>query len=260
MSNRIQIHKEQFANFLKQANLSPEEVTAKFLVIHRTLLERSSTLDAPNFNGFHPDDLKLLFDEYDREYFDGGCRKLLGSLKLTFRISPRMTRAGGKTTQTIYRTRPHEPDYEIAVASTLIFQSFQNFDRPIIVTGLECHNRLEALQRIFEHELIHLVELLTWGRSKCSQKRFQSIAGRFFGHTDHRHQLVTPREEAQKIHGIRTGGRVRFSIEGKEYEGVVNRITKRATVLVRDRKGQRYSDGKKYAKFYVPVQMLTPLD
>jgi len=36
----------------------------------------------------------------------------------------------------------------------------------------------------------------------------------------------------------------------------VNRITKRATVLVEDERGMRYSDGKRYAKFYVPVASL----
>jgi hypothetical protein len=36
----------------------------------------------------------------------------------------------------------------------------------------------------------------------------------------------------------------------------VNRVTKRATVLVEDARGVRYSDGRRYAKFYVPVGML----
>ncbi len=260
MPRKTETNSKQFAHLLEQKKMSPEVITTNCQRIHQTLLEKSSTLDAPNFNCFHPDDLKLLFKEYDRLFFDEGCQKLLGNLELTFRISSRMTSAGGKTTRTVYRDRPHKPDYEIAVASTLIFQSFQDLDRPIVVTGLECKDRLEALQRVFEHELIHLVEMLTWGRSKCAQQRFQSIASRFFGHTDYRHQLVTPREEACKNHGIRTGGRVRFTFEGIDYEGVVNRITKRATILVKNRKGQRYSDGKKYSKYYVPVEMLTPLD
>jgi hypothetical protein len=49
---------------------------------------------------------------------------------------------------------------------------------------------------------------------------------------------------------------VRFRLDGRHYTGRVNRITKRATVLVEDRSGERYSDGKRYAKFYVPLEML----
>ena len=43
---------------------------------------------------------------------------------------------------------------------------------------------------------------------------------------------------------------------GTQHVGVVNRVNKRATVLVEDAKGMPYSNGKRYSKFYVPVQML----
>ncbi len=50
---------------------------------------------------------------------------------------------------------------------------------------------------------------------------------------------------------------VRFRIDGVERIGVVNRISKRATVLVEDNtRGVRYTNGKHYSKYYVPVQML----
>jgi hypothetical protein len=86
------------------------------------------------------------------------------------------------------------------------------------------------------------------------------MASRFFGHTDHRHQLVTVNERALKKLGVRPGCRVRFRFEGTEHLGTVNRITKRATVLVEDRRGRRYSDGKRYTKFYVPVELLEPAE
>ena len=53
---------------------------------------------------------------------------------------------------------------------------------------------------------------------------------------------------------------MRFQFDGVEHKGVVNRISKRATVLVKDRKGQPYSDGKHYTKFYVPVQFLEAME
>lgn len=225
--------------------------------IHQTLLRTSRYLTAGNFTSFHPDDLRWLFDEYDRRFFDGRCRQALGQSPLHFRISPRMTKAGGKTGRYRPRDRRLHATYEISVSSTLLFQTFSEDDhRPITVTGLVCRDRLEALQRIFEHELVHLIEMLVWTDSKCSQPRFQSIASHFFGHTAHTHQLITPRERAYVKFGIHNGSRVRFRLDGREYTGVVNRITKRATVLVPDPEGVLYSDGTRYLKFYVPVGML----
>jgi hypothetical protein len=107
-----------------------------------------------------------------------------------------------------------------------------------------------------EHELVHLIEVLLWGKSSCSQSRFHSITRRFFGHTTNKHLLVTPREKALVKFGIRPGMVVRFSFEGVERMGVVNKISRRATVLVEDREGRRYSNGKHHIKFYVPVQSL----
>jgi hypothetical protein len=144
----------------------------------------------------------------------------------------------------------------MVLSSTLLFQAFDDVDRPITVTGLRCANRLEAMQRVCEHELVHLLEMFFWNDSSCSQCRFQDIAGRFFGHTEHSHDLITQRERAARNFGIRVGAYVRFRHEGKWIDGWVNRITRRATVLVEDPRGQRFNDGKYYVRFYVPVEQL----
>jgi hypothetical protein len=178
---------------------------------------------------------------------------------LTFRVSPRMTRAGGKTTKIVSRAgrgKATVPRFEIAVSSTLLFQTFHDLDRHVKVTGLACRNRLEALQRIFEHEMVHLIEMLLWQTSCCAASRFRGIAWRFFGHTESTHQLITPDERAREKFGIRAGDRVKFVFDGFAYVGIVNRVTKRATVLVEDARGPKYSDGRRYAKFYIPVARL----
>lgn len=235
------------------------EITRATQRIHADVIDASAYIDAPNFTSFHPDDLYHLFDEYDRLFFDGLCRRVIGDTELRFRISKRMTRTGGTTARLGRRGDPASTRYEITVASTLLFQTFHDIERPILVTGIECRDRLQAMQRIFEHEMIHLVELLLWERSSCKARRFQSIAGRMFGHTDHRHQLVTSRERAATRFGLHPGSRVRFRLDGAEYVGIVNRITKRATILVEDETGPQYSDGKRYAKFYIPLGMLEPV-
>ncbi len=109
------------------------------------------------------------------------------------------------------------------------------------------------------HEIVHLIEMLLWGKSSCSQPRFNSITLRFFGHTTNKHGLITPKERAFVKFGVRPGAKVRFRFDGIEHTGVVNRVSKRATVLVEDHRGQQYSNGKLYRKFYVPVQCLQQL-
>ncbi len=223
-------------------------------------MNQSRHLTQPNFRSFHPEDLRRLFDLYDEHFFDGLLRGAVGCQPISFRISPRMTKAGGKTTRWTPRDPNLPPRYEIAISSTLLFETFAGFQRDVRVTGIECHNRLEALMRIMEHEVVHLCEMLIWQDSNCGRQPFQAIAGRLFGHTDYRHELVSPRERAAKQLGVRAGSKVGFQFEGRRYEGIVNRVTRRATVLVHDPRGQRYSDGHRYIKFYIPVAMLEVMD
>jgi hypothetical protein len=56
--------------------------------------------------------------------------------------------------------------------------------------------------------------------------------------------------------GIKVGDPVGFELDGVWHVGRVNRITRRATVLVQDPQGQPYSDGKRYRGFYVPLPLL----
>ena len=95
-------------------------------------------------------------------------------------------------------------------------------------------------------------EQLCWQESDCAATRFQDIAARHFLHRDHTHSLVTRRERAAEA-GIRIGSRVSFIFEGHELTGRVNRITKRATVLVQDPEGSQFSDGSRYKTYYVPL-------
>jgi hypothetical protein len=122
-----------------------------------------------------------------------------------------MTRAGGKTTR--FRRGDAEEAYEIAIAIDMLFDGFSGDDRSVTVCGISCDNRIEALQKIFEHELVHLAELLCWGESDCAAGGFRDIAMRVFLHRAHTHELITPVERAVNA-GIRAGSRVPFTIDG----------------------------------------------
>lgn len=243
--------------------LNDEEINRRISTIYSQVLSQSRHLRVGNFTTVSAADLECLFGLYDGWFFRGLIQKYFHHApvsKLRFRLSRRMTRAGGKTFRFTHRValpgQPPRVDYEIAISTTLLFQTFGDVTRPISVTGKQCKDRLEALQRVFEHELVHLVEMLAYGESSCSAPQFRNIAVRLFGHTDVTHDLVTARERARVSFNIRVGDKVTFVFEGRRQVGVINRITRRATVLVEDARGEPYSDGKRYLKFYIPLPML----
>lgn len=254
------------------ARHSPETIAAKTNAIREALLRESRLVRTPNFVRIADLDLARLFNLYDAEFFDGWLRREVekdGTGRLTFRLAPRMSRTGGTTTRLRRKLKQaggggavQRTDYEIAISTRLLFLTFgagpagEAF-RPVTVCGLTCLDRLSAMQRIMEHEALHLAEMLVWNHSSCAAPRFKRLARRLFGHTESTHDLVTPVEQAKATYDLRVGDAVRFEHEGEPLVGVINRINRRATVLVESGRGVRYTNGKRYLKFYVPLTLLS---
>jgi hypothetical protein len=239
------------------------EVHARVRAVYEAVLRNSPRITTGNFTSIAPADMALLFDQYDEKFFAGSVRQLItaSGAPLGFALSPRLTRSAGLTKRFAPRQRKGSPPvpasrYEIILSSTLLFQTFKDVERTIRVNGVVCNDRLEAAQRIFEHEILHLVEMLLWGKSSCDADNFKTLAWNWFTHSETRHDLVTQQERARAKFDVRVGDRVTFTFEGVRHVGVVNRITRRATVLVPSDKGMPYSDGKKYLKFYIPLPLL----
>lgn len=243
---------------------APDVVSAKTTEIARAATTSSHFLRSANFTVISPGDLLRLFDLYDRAFFEGFLRRAVAERaggRLGFRLAPRMTRAGGKTFRTRRRVgrglnAAHETSYEIAISTRLLFLSFDDASRPVTVCGLPCTDRLCAMQRIMEHEMLHLLEMLVWDASSCAAARFKSMARNIFGHGASTHDLVTPSERAVAKFHLRIGDAVSFEFDGRPLRGTVNRVDRRATVLVESEKGVRYTNGKRYEKFYIPLGML----
>jgi hypothetical protein len=246
---------------------SADDVEKRSQIIYQAMLSQSPHIGAANFTAIGTDDLTRLFAGYDREFFRGRLGEMLhedGAHPIAFRLSRRLVRAAGQTIRLCRRVHRAgrsalKFDYEISISATLLYNTFQNVDRTVTVGGLVCRDRLEALQRIFEHELLHLAEFLGWGRSNCRAENFQALSRRIFAHEGAYHDLVTPREEAGATFGISVGDLVSFELDGLRHVGRVNRITRRATVLVEDSSGLLFSDGRRYRTFYVPVPRLARL-
>jgi hypothetical protein len=243
---------------------SAHDVVRRARRIYEAMLSESPQIKEANFTVIGTDDLVRLFGWYDQEFFLGRLGEMLhedGVYPLDFRLSRRLVSAAGQTMRQVRQVRRNGApvtkfEYEITISTTLLYNTFQTVDRTVTVGGLVCGDRLEALQRIFEHELLHLAEFLGWGRSNCRARNYHALSRRIFGHEGAFHDLITPRETARAAFDIRVGDRVSFELDGTYYSGLVNRITRRATVLVEDANGQLFTDGVRYRRFYVPLPRL----
>jgi hypothetical protein len=123
------------ANAILIADLPENLIQQRVQRIQRDLLAHSNYLREPDFKVIHARDLEFLFGAYDEQFFAGLCRGALDGKRLDFRLSRRMTRAGGKTSR--YTTRVGEVTYEISIASTILFDGFGGTDRLVTVCGIE---------------------------------------------------------------------------------------------------------------------------
>jgi len=240
---------------LSNLNYSDPEIRLKTMTIYAALIGMSDTISTGNFDRISTSDLHHLFLLYDQHFF-GGVLSTTYQDVIKFRLSKRMTRAAGKTTCFI-----NPRHYEICISTTLMFQTFHDVQRDIKINGLLCHDRLQALMRIFEHELVHLVEMIIFGSSSCTRSRFKALSANIFGHTGVTHQLVTAHERAFKRYQLRVGDEVTFDFQGSQLQGIISRITKRATVFVPDGRGAfTDANGKRYTKYYIPISLLQRAD
>lgn len=255
LHKQVQDFRSEIINMMKEdlVNLkyTPQDIEKKTKKIYCQILAESKNFDQGNFTIIGMDDLRHLFELYDQYFLDRFFYNNYRE-KIFFRLSRRMTKAAGKTTYI-----KHTNIYVISLSTTLIFQTFHDVMREVVVNGIVCHDRLEATMRVLEHEIIHLLELVLFGSSSCSQPRFKRLSRNIFNHTDVTHQLVTQAERAQKKFNLRVGDGVLFEYEGKTYRGIIFRITKRATVMVKDSNGLYLdSQGNRYSKYYIPLHLL----
>lgn len=253
-----------FQSAVQTLAYEPAEVAVNCKLIYDKMLSDSPHIRCGNFERISSTDLEFMFELYDEHAFAGLLSDLLletDAMPIRFEASTRMTRNGGRVKRLRPRGKPSEPfRYEIAIAVDLLAQGFRDDQREISVGGIACRDRLEAMQRIFEHELIHLVEFLCWNESSCKQRRFRALADNIFDHREFSHQLITRAERARVAHGIQVGDFVEFDFRGSRLTGVVGRVTKRATVFVENEEGPQYSDGRRYMKYYIPIPWLRRTD
>ncbi|UWG96516.1 hypothetical protein LPY66_16720 [Dehalobacter sp. DCM] len=172
-----------------------------------------------------------------------------------------MTKSAGLTLcpKNIVKIQPEELVIEIRISVNLLF-NYGMLEGNKMVGGILTSNNLEALQLIFEHELCHVIEFIHYHKSNCTQERFKSLARNIFGHIESTHKLPTSNQIATQKLGLNIGDNVSFNFEGKRLTGILYRINKRATVMVKDKNGYLTDkNGNRYVKYYVPLPLLNGL-
>lgn len=233
------------------------EIMAKRLEVARELIKISPNIEGPVINRMAASDLRLLFGLYDRIFLNEQFAKEYRG-QLQFSLSTRLTRTAGKTLcpQNIAPKKPEKLIMEIRLGTGFFFK-FHEINSARSVAGIATDSALEALQLVFEHELCHVIEFINFQTSNCKQKRFKTLAHNLFGHTASTHQLPTQQKIAEQKYGFKIGDTVQFKFEDQRYEGILYRINKRATVMVRDKKGTQVDkQGSRYTKYYVPLILL----
>ncbi len=229
--------------------------------IFEEFLRLSQNIEDGNFKMISTDDLKLLFELYDKVFF---CSDFSNVYKGSFRfsLSKRMTKSAGLTLcpKNINTLKPEDIVIEFRFGVNFFFYyDLSNKDK--FVSGIKTHNALEALQLVLEHEICHAIEFILYHQSSCKGKRFKTLANNLFNHSSSYHALPTNREIAKERLGLSIGNRVFFQYENESFEGFINGINKRATVMVKNKDGN-YVDrqGNRYTKYYVPLNQLTLIE
>jgi hypothetical protein len=101
-----------------------------------------------------------------------------------------------------------------------------------------------------------MLEFMVWTSASCKKCSFHKTARHIFGHTEFTHQLITRKAWARSERNIQVGSELAFEFQGLSYEGIVIRITKNATVLVKITEGVLYTDRIRYSKYYIPISEL----
>ena len=244
--------------YIKDIKYSKSEIIEKRDIIRNKFINTSKNVNSGNIQCMSNEDLKILFHLYDEEFFQHYFRRSFKG-SLTFSLSTRMTSAAGKTiySRKIKLLQDTEESYEIRMGIKFFFQYYK-VERDKIVSGINTKDSLEAFQIVFEHELCHLLELHIYKESSCKKLRFKTMVYDIFAHTEVHHQLPSQKEIITKDYGFKIGQKVSFVSEGKRYSGLIYKINKRATVMVKDKKGTyRDKEGNTYCKWYVSFEKLT---
>jgi hypothetical protein len=141
--------------------------------------------------------LEEMFRLYDWLFFDEQISRIASERKHTFHVevSSKMTKTAG-----ICKYKSQECTITIGISKPIYNQLFARDEKNHRMGGLLCVDKLDCVQKIFEHELVHAlinifcndVMIRTPGKKGFiyHPQIFKDIVHAQFGHTEFRHDLL----------------------------------------------------------------------
>jgi len=199
------------------------------------------------------EELERLFWLYDRVFLNNLFAEKKAPVR--FSISSRMSKSAGKTI--LYKSENRKKaECEIRLGLNFLL-NFQLVSREKKVNGIVAWDELSVCQLVLEHEICHVFEFFSRGKTSCKGAFFRQLAWDLFGHSEQKHRLVLPAEIAREKFGLSPGERVCFTYKGREMCGFFYRAGQRATIMVEDEDGNYFdSFGRSYSKYYLPYERL----
>lgn len=238
-----------------------QEINQKRARIKEILFKKSANIKSENFNNIAEKDLYILFELYDEIFLKFWFKHNFKG-KIRFILSRQLTKAAGntRTKKNIAQIRNEDLEFDVKISLNHL-SNFHKINRSKYVGGIEAHSVLDSLMLVFEHELCHVIEFILLKGSSCKKKPYKELIYNVFGQTESTHRLVSADEINAQDFGLKPGDNVKFLHGGKYIHGFIQRINKRATVMNPDMRGN-YIDkfGRRYKKFYVPLDCLTKTD
>jgi len=251
---------------------TPEAAHAAMAALREEFIRSMPRVAPGAVAGMTESDLARLFGMYDRQAFAGRLTRRLaerGAAVPAFRFSRRLTSAAGRTIRRDCRApaadrgndgappRPRE-HWTIEISVPLLLGAFDAPATDVRVGGLVCRDLLDVLLRVFEHELVHLLEMAHRDATDCGGPDFHFLASRIVGHVSHFHGLPTARDRVHARLGLSVGDEVAFPFRDGRLVGRIASIRRRATVVVE----RACPDGgpPHATKFGVPIELLERVD
>lgn len=129
-------------------------------------------------------DLKNIFQMYDSECFDNDISNFMTDKDFTLKFKT----SGEATFTTEGICNLLKCDYTITIPTA----PFERVNGVTNVAGHLCKDQLECLQRVIEHELVHLIIFIFCQDGFIADQHgplFMRIVKDLFNHTDHRHYI-----------------------------------------------------------------------